>query len=290
MIDKAEGWISEWCNTYLGTDFKSLDLSELLSNPEVRRLYAEAKQASSSRDYKGALELIAQALVDVLLTVPGTPFPVVGKPNTEEALVLAAFGVSASEYLTLQKFLPTAYLAFDAGIGRIVTEWSTRDRGHPANWTAANVEFCLAVFLDVALKIQHAPPVPTAVHFRMVYDDVITPKAGAVDLWKYRSEGKSLLTAFPVKGAVVYTLQPGQHLRCILAPSEVMPELGLEGLKRRRTIDDAPILEVRAREIEGGVAYVERDLVEISFAPQENPFARSFLPPPDAVEPKEPEV
>src|SRR5207253_73287 len=79
VISNTETWVAEWCDVYLGADFATLDFSDLLANEEIRRLYGEAKRASAARDYKGALEFIGRALLNVLHSFPGMVFPVVGK-------------------------------------------------------------------------------------------------------------------------------------------------------------------------------------------------------------------
>lgn len=101
VVDETNAWIREWCDVYLGVEFADLDFSQLLTNDQVRELYSQAKQAAGLGNHQGALELIGRSLLLVLDTFPGIVFPVINAPKTDEALLLTAFGVSASEYLTL---------------------------------------------------------------------------------------------------------------------------------------------------------------------------------------------
>ena|SRR6202163_1560555 len=55
--------ISKWRVDYLGIPFEELDEATLLASEEVKRFYYETQAAISAKDYKGALELLAKALV-----------------------------------------------------------------------------------------------------------------------------------------------------------------------------------------------------------------------------------
>lgn len=277
VADRITRCIADWCDLYLRADFSALDFSDLMTNAEVRSLYAEAKRAEAAGDYKAALEWIARALVKLLHGFQGILFPTVGTPNTDEALRLAVFGVSASEYLTLQKLLPKARLDLLAEGWPVIVEWEEREYGHPANRTAWNVQFCSATFVDMALKIQHAPAVPMPLHFRWIYDDVITPKTGGVGLWQYEYEGATLLGRTPRRGPVVYTLRPGERLRCHLAPSQVEPVVTLSDVMRTQSIKTATVLEVRSKDLPGETAYVDAPLVDIDFMVKDDPQAQRLL-------------
>jgi hypothetical protein len=277
VVDNIGGWITEWCDVFLGVDFEGLDLSDLLVHDDVRALYGDAKRGHGDGDEQGALEAIGRALLIVLERVPRIVFPVVGTARTEDALLLTAFGVSASEYLTLHELLPTVHREI-GGNATIKVEWNTRGHGHPANWTPTNVRFCLETFLDVAIKLQHAAPLPYAVHFKWVYDDVISPRdAAPVELWQYEWEGKTVLTATATRGRAVYVLQPGERLVCEVEPSDVEVGGGLTALKGL-TLGNTPIWRVKAPNLEGGYANVEAALVNLSYQPQDDPLARHWLP------------
>jgi hypothetical protein len=261
VIDNTRARVDDWCRAYLNVALDDIDLEQLLADGKVKTLYEAAKGHHRDRRYRDALEMLGRALFYQLETFLGGVTPTVGEKNTEDALMLAAFGVRPSDFLALQEFLPRVYFG-----GSLY--WHTRAKGHEGNWTEANVRFCLETFLDLALKIQHAPPVPRAVWFSSVFDDVITPKGESADLFVYeydRSQGQLL-----VRGRkVVRTLRNGERLRCEYS---------------RTVAEDKPtsgVLQVTVRDSAGRimqVMYVEPDAVEISAAPQEDDYARRVCP------------
>jgi len=275
VIEKVTSWIGQWCSTYLELDFDALQPDDLLVRDEVREFYRAARAAHEAGDYREALENLGRALLCVLEGFPRMALPVIGEPNPNRALLLTAFGVSASQLLTLEEFLPHVHR--DWKTNQIMLEWRTRGRGHPANWKRRKVAFCLDAFLDVALKVQHAEPVPWAVPFEAVFDDVIVARDSPVELWHYGpGKGKSLLTAMMgEKGPVVATLQPGERLRCRLSPSPY--EMGPARGNPAFSVEMAQVLELRSDTLPDGVAYVERELVEIAYDAKDDPIARHFL-------------
>jgi hypothetical protein len=275
VTENVSGRIAEWCTVYLDLNFETLSAYELLVNSDARELYKKAEEAHQEGRYKEALEFLAAALAHALIAVPRIGFTVVGESNAHEALLLTAFGVSASEYLTLQEFLPFAWIGVG---GNIEIRWETRKRGHPANWTRAKVAFCLSAFLNVALKIQHAPDMPRAVPFHWVYDDVITARDEPVELWHYVYEGQSILSRRPVGRKPVLRLEPGVPFRCRLAVSPHDESVSLSDLARggRKSVESASVLQVQSPILTDGVAYVDRDKVDLSFEVKDEPFARSI--------------
>jgi hypothetical protein len=107
VTDNAARYIGSWCEIYLSVDFDALSAYELLTNTMARDRYRQAEEAYNSGHYQEALEHLARALVHALTRAPRIPLPEVGVPDTHQALLLTAFGVSPSEFLTLQELLPT---------------------------------------------------------------------------------------------------------------------------------------------------------------------------------------
>ena len=161
VIDRTREWVNIWCTDQLGLALDTIDLDQLLQDTHVRNAYALAKAHHAGEKHEDALTVLGIALYLVLDDVPGTSTtPTVGKRNTDDALLLAAYGVLPSDFLTLQAFLPR--VKRDWQTKEFTTEWDTRDTGHQGNWTSENVRFCCQVFLDLALKVQHAPATPRA--------------------------------------------------------------------------------------------------------------------------------
>jgi hypothetical protein len=191
VIDKTWAWVDQWCETYLRLGIDDVNLERLLSDPDVKRLYESAKQLRHAGRYKEALEEVGKALYFVLWDFTGNAFPAVGIRNTDDAMALSAFGVPPSDFLALQEFLP--HVTVQLPTRALYARWNERETGHAGNWTDDNVRFCLDTFLDLALKIQHAPPTPRALPYAVVFDDVITPKGESADLFVFEFDGHPFL-------------------------------------------------------------------------------------------------
>jgi hypothetical protein len=293
VIDNAWTRLDDWCHAYLDVALDDIDLEEFLADDEIKVLYEFAKRQHAAGRYREALEALGHALYRQLRHFPGMHWPTVGKKNTEDALMLAPFGVRPSDFLTLQDFLPRVY--FDWAKKNITLKWESRVNGHEGNWTEANVRFCLDTFLDLALKIQHAPSIPRAIPFDLIFDDVITPKNATAELfeWTYeRSLKATLLTGFgrPTGRSVVRVLEKGETLRCRLSPAKVTDKVpsdaGLGDLASlgtpEPTIHTAEVLTVHLPGAEnsliGQIMYVDRASVEVGTAPKDDDFVRRVCP------------
>ena len=155
VIENTWEWVDTWCQTYLEISLNEIDLDELLANVPVKALYREANSLYLQGRYRATLESLSMALYQVLEAFPSIRFPVFGRGNTHDALMLATFGVRPSDFLSLQAFLPSVSKAMESG--KLVVEWKLRETGHPGNWSQRNVRFCLEAFIDIVLKVQHAP-------------------------------------------------------------------------------------------------------------------------------------
>jgi hypothetical protein len=144
----------------------------MISDPDVKKQYAIAKEAFSNDDFKSVLENLAMALYLLFKSNKALRNMIVGTPRAEDALKLAAFGVHANEFLVLQEFLPNVY---DFVIDRPAKiHWEQGKYGHPANWRQDAAEFCLNTFVSTALRIQDAEWIPGAIDFDLVYEHKIT--------------------------------------------------------------------------------------------------------------------
>jgi hypothetical protein len=292
VVDDVWEKVDDWCREYLDVALDDIDLEQLLADADVKKSYETAKSEYREGRYREALEALGRGLYEQLRRFPGLTWPSVGRRNTEHALMLAAFGVRPSDYLALQQFLPSVNYSWKTD--EMVLEWDTRNRGHEGNWTEANVRFCLDTFLDLALKVQYAPPVPSAVHFEMVFDDTITPTGDTAELFKWEFEpGRTLATVLTgdrkAKGRVVVkTLMSGETLRCRLMPATALDKTradaagsGLASLaKQEPTLDTADVLQILPP-LGGGrdePMYVETNAVWRGTAPRDDPFVRQYCP------------
>ncbi len=181
VIEKVWTYIDQWCQEYLGMPLSGLGLEQLLRKQEVKDGYLRALRLADEGRYQQALEEIAKTLFLALEDCPGVAYPTFGARNADQALMLTAFGVRPTQYISLVEFLPRVWRLGTQGELRL--EWITRETGHPANWSEGAVRFCLGALLDTALKVQHAAPMPIPIHYRWVYDDLLTAGPNGAELW-----------------------------------------------------------------------------------------------------------
>jgi hypothetical protein len=174
-VVKTRRHLDESCRACLGQPLEEVGLEALIEDGDARELYSHSKMVSRQGSFKESLESLALAFQQALNATPFAYVVRVGKPETEAALHLLGCGVDPSTFMSLQEFLPSVELG-DA------IKWDTRDRGHPANWTRENVDYCLAAALRVILQIQHAQFGAHAIPFEYVFEDVLSAKTDGVPL------------------------------------------------------------------------------------------------------------
>jgi len=170
VLSRAEDHLDEACLMHIGITLAELDLSLLIAELDVRTLYTSALDFARAKKYRESLEELARAMQEA---VRGFPIYIgVGETDSEVALQLTAYGVDPGAFIRMQQFLPM--------LGLEEPRWEVRTHGHSGNWRKRNVEFCLSVFLDLVLKLQHATYQPSAVEFSVLFDDVLTAKHDGV--------------------------------------------------------------------------------------------------------------
>lgn len=292
--DTVYGHVSEWCTQYLGLSFEELDESALLASDEVRRYFGSAKQAMAEQNSERVLVEIAFALHTVFMESGAVWSLQVGTPKAEDAIRLTGFGVHANDFLALQEFLP---LVGENEAGGLTHTWKVENYGHPGNWTAANADFCLNAFLDVALKVQDARRIPTAVPFGVLYEYKVTavrdgvevckevwePAPGPVGLLSKRREAKSSSRTVPEGTLPLASLLPGRRrLECTktLARGDSLrgsirfdkyPAPATEG-------EQVEEVRVTASDGSGSVGIVLKQEVIITCVPRDNPFVKKYFP------------
>lgn len=198
------GYLSELCEQHLGVPLDSLDQSELLTDPAVKMHFEAAKNVAARGDYKVALEHLGVAL-HTLFRNCALRDMAVGIASAEQAIRLAGFGVHGNDLLALQEFLPHVYTDTK---GELVIKWEQGKHGHPGNWHASGVSFCLKAFLDLALKVQNARWNPGAVDFNLIYEHRMTALKDGVEVW---TEERSWTESEP-RRVVIKVLNEGESL------------------------------------------------------------------------------
>lgn len=286
VIDKVYETVAKWCADFLDISLDDFDQSALIQLPEVRTLYANAKQRAFAGEHKEALVELGQALHLLLRENSALRGLRAGVARPEDAIKLSGFGVHGNDYLALQEFLPT--ISEDSKTQELKPYWKQSEFGHPANWRRDTVEFCLRTFLDTALKIQNAEWIPGAIDFDYVYEYKVTA-VEAVDFWKARPARNETLD-------VLFSLDPGESI--------IASDVGAYGasgtfaaLLHSKYIDwtsdgtgkkyDAH-LEIKPSDLDliadlmahggGGVVFVKRDGVSVRCVPRQTEFVKQHFP------------
>jgi hypothetical protein len=207
------GYMSEWYLRYLGLSLDELDDSVLLEDKDIKSNYDEARHLFSTGAYREVMEKLTLALRIVFDKHPALGDFSVGVPSAMYAIKLAAFGVDSNNFLSLQQFLPTVIRKNNS---TWEPRWDQKKYGHPGNWREDNAQFCLATFLDVAIKTQSAPWTPSPVEFDLLYQHKIEAIKDEVTIWQFSSEsenlsGLGLVTPIQERPAVT-TLKKGEFL------------------------------------------------------------------------------
>ncbi len=211
-VVKTRRHLDEACRKCLGQSLEEVGLDALIEDNDARDLYSQSKTLRHQGCFRESLESLALALRQALNTTPFAYVVTVGKPETEAALHLLGCGVDPSMFMSLQEFLPTVELS-DA------IKWDTRDRGHPANWTRENVDYCLAAALKIILQIQHAQFGAHAMPFQYVFDDVLTANTDGVILHAERGGMYRVLFGGQPSRKVFGELKKGQQISGRVTPA-----------------------------------------------------------------------
>ncbi|HEY1266155.1 MAG TPA: hypothetical protein VGH16_02785 [Candidatus Binatia bacterium] len=258
-------YMSKWCAKYLSVNLEDLDESVLLENVKAKANYIEAKQCVEQQSYKGALENIALALHIILDTNPAVRGLMVGSAHAEDAIKLATFGVQANDFLTLQNFLPKI---FSSGEER-GAHWDQEQFGHPGNWNRETCLFCLKAFLDVALKIQHAPKIPGPTKFGDVYEYKITALKDRTEIRNFPESPYGI-----DKHKILKTLSRGESIRGIVTvlKSDPLFESIVLGIPPRKT---ELKIESTSEHLNG---FVKEEDVHVTCVPKQNTYVKSSFP------------
>lgn len=204
--------ISSVCEKYLNIQLDQLDESILVRHEGAKRLIAEAKAAYQGEEYQLVLEKLAHTLFVLFKDNPALRNMTIGKPRAEDAIKLTAFGVNANEFLALQEFLPSV----SEDKGNVSFRWNQEEHGHPANWTLEAAEFCLKTVVHVAVRIQNAAWIPSAIDFLYVYEHKVTALEDNVEIVQPGSmTGGSAFSALlppSTKPVVARTLSKGESI------------------------------------------------------------------------------
>ena len=156
--------LEELTTALLNVSLLKVDSLSLVVDDNVRGWFSSAREQIASCAYKDALESIAWGLANAFSMLPLS----VGRPSSDEALVISGRGVDPGPFLAMQRLLPITHLSSEE------PRWTLREFGHPANWTQENAQFCWDVAVDTVSKLQRSIAQPEATDFYDVYEDVVS--------------------------------------------------------------------------------------------------------------------
>ena len=225
------------------------------------------------RDYKHGIEKIALGLHAVFESIAALRGLQVGQPLAETAIKVAAFGVQANDFLTLQQFLPQV-IAWGDHAPQV--RWTQTPFGHPGNWREDAASFSLKAFLDVALKIQNAEWIPGPIKFDVLYEHKITALKDDVKIWSLHLNPSESLThsAVPQERRVIKRLAKGESLR------------GSVYMANKRGLFEALMgpppekeeLFIMVPPPNSGSGYVATEDVKVTCIPKENKLVKELFP------------
>ncbi|SRR5712691_326328 len=280
VIDETRRYVDTCSVRYLDTGLDDIDLTALIVNSTVKELCTAAREFIGDGNAKSALECIGQALYLVLYELPGLHGTRLGKRDPHEAMMLTAFGIRPSDFLSLQEFVPNVTMNREENA--LEVRWDGRETGHPANWTLRNATFCLGTVIDVALRTQHAPWHPSPIHYSVVYDDVITALQDGARLWHYKWDSALFLETD--EEIEVRRLKKGDSFRGVVSVPSRQPvrakTLGLPALlgEPQLTLETAEYLTIFAHDAKLVAAYFKRKDFALSTEPKTTDFVRKYYP------------
>jgi hypothetical protein len=161
------GILDELCKAFVGQTLSSIDQTTSIKFLGTRESFLQAKDFLAAGMYKESLEHAAQGLTAASWELPSSLPLTIGKPSSEDALLLSGYGIDPASFLSMQQFLPRLYMTGET------PQWELRKFGHPANWTYETSEFCLRTAIDVVIKLQRATYSPAASDFYEIYEDTV---------------------------------------------------------------------------------------------------------------------
>ncbi|MDP3142422.1 MAG: hypothetical protein Q8N14_00535 [Candidatus Omnitrophota bacterium] len=267
--DKVYNHLTGWCRMYLQLELDALDNSILLRSPGVKELYDNAKKELSFGRYQQALELLAKALYLLFEENSALRSLQVGIARAEDAIKVAAFGVHANDFLSLQEFLPKVTKTSD---GKFTIRWEQEEFGHPGNWREDSASFCVDAFLDLALKIQDAEWIPGAISFLNLYEYKVEAIKDDVEIRDKSNE--VIFASSSPKSEVIKSLKKGEFIRAGVSRTS---KKHLGGLFQAHNIEEEEEIFIMSH-VDQIFGYVTLRDVKITCIPRENHFVKENFP------------
>ena len=183
--------IADICQTYLGLDFDSVSLKNLIRDKKVLNFIKIAEKEIADGSIKESLISLAFAMYYICETSTISEMSVI-LFNEKDLQYTDPYGSNQTIKLLENRVDPYLYHRFKnltPLIGKYVKEdkltfWWDKTYGHPANWTERNAKFCLDFCIDTALKFQREKDEGySIINYQFVFEDIIEPVGEEAVFW-----------------------------------------------------------------------------------------------------------
>lgn len=209
--------ITDICQTYLGLDFSSISLKNLIKNKKVLNFINKAEKEIADGKIEKSLISLSHAMYYICEFPSTFMLPSLIK---KKIIYTEPYGSNQTISLLENRVDPYLYHRFKnltPIIGQNtktyeLTYWWDKSFGHPANWTERNAKFCLDFCIDTALKYQREKDEGyTIIDYRSVFEDIIEPVGKEAVLWNQSKHSPEIASPLGPRKKV-FTLKKGDSI------------------------------------------------------------------------------
>jgi len=183
--------ITDICQTYLGLDFSSLSLKNLIRDKKILNFINRAEKEIEDGMIKESLISLAYAMYYICeYSTVTMQYGLFSKQK--EVIYAEPYSSRLNINLLENRVDPYLYHRFknltpligeNTKTDELTYYWET-NYGHPANWTKRNAKYCLDFCIDTALKFQREKDEGyTIFDYRFVFEDIIEPVGEEAVFW-----------------------------------------------------------------------------------------------------------
>ena len=208
--------ITDICQTYLGLNFSSISLKNLIRDKKVLNFINNAEKEIADEKISKSLICLAFAMYYICessLIISSSEFFL----KQKEFIYTEPYGSRQTIDLLQNRVDPYLYYRFKNLTPIIgentktnkLTYWWDKTFGHPANWTERNAKFCLDFCIDTALKYQREKDEGyDLIIYRSVFEDIIEPVGEEAVFWNQSKHPPEIASPLGPRKKV-FTLKKG---------------------------------------------------------------------------------
>jgi len=211
--------ITNICQTYLGLDFSSISLKNLIRNKKVLNFINIAEKEMADGMIRQSLISLAYAMYYICEFSSTLLFPKILLKQIK-LIYTEPYGSNQTIDLLENRVDPYLYHRFKnltPLIGRNtktdkLTYWWDKTFGHQANWTVRNAKFCLDFCIDTALKYQREEDEGyTIINYQSVFKDIVEPIGKEAVFWDQSKHPPEIASSLGPRKKV-FTLKKGDSI------------------------------------------------------------------------------